>query len=85
MRNFTKHIKTEQGLVTFSFNRVYTVEGTKYFVSTRNKTFISRFFQMENKSGVWAFRDVSEVPEWVMPLESKLADIIGQFHPGETR
>jgi hypothetical protein len=78
MPHFKKQIKTDQGIQEFSFNRIATVGGTHYYISVVNKNNITRLFQMEYKIGVWAFRDISKVPEWVIPLESKLADAIDE-------
>jgi hypothetical protein len=75
MSNFTKNIQTQKGLITFYFNRIYTVNGVKYHVSVRdNKT--SYYFMMEGSDEQWNFLDDTPLPHWIIELEKELKNAI---------
>jgi hypothetical protein len=76
MDYFTEQILTEDGYQRFLFNRVLTINGTIYHVFVKDENRLSQFFQMEEKSGVWTFKHISEIPVWVLPFESKLVAAI---------
>jgi hypothetical protein len=78
MPRFTITINTEAGTRDFIFNRIFTVDGPLYYISVKNSRDRSEYFHMIERRGMWTFRDINKVPEWIMPLESKLADAINE-------
>lgn len=75
MPQFTKHIQTERGMIPFYFNRIYTVNGTKYHVTVRDGK-STHYFMMGDGNGQWHFSDITFLPDWVMVLERKLEEAI---------
>ena len=78
MQHFTKQIKTDWGLFTFYFNRIYTVDGIRYHVSFNDKNRKVIIFHMQLQSGVWKFANSENFPEWLQKLETQISDIIQQ-------
>ena len=77
MSNFTKNIQTQKGVLTFYFNRIYTVNGLKYHVSARDGR-LSHYFMMGDGSEQWHFTDVTYLPGWIIELEGKLEEVINE-------
>jgi hypothetical protein len=42
----------------------------------RTKNRLSQFFQMEEKSGLWTFKLIADILEWILPFEQALVDSI---------
>jgi hypothetical protein len=75
MSYFTKNIQTQKGVLTFYFNRIYTVNGAKYHVSARDST-AAHYFMMAGGNEQWHFSDSTELPEWIIELEKELEKAI---------
>ena|SRR5215212_7474218 len=75
MPHFTKRVSTDDGVVNFYFNRVYTVNGIKYHISVTKKQ-RSHYFMMEDGEAGWHFSDITSLPEWIIELEKKLETAI---------
>jgi hypothetical protein len=76
MLTFTKPLLTIDGHYVFIFHRIFTVDGSLYYIGVNNKRNQSFYFYMEQKEGVWTLRDLTKVAEWILPLEHQLADAI---------
>jgi hypothetical protein len=75
MPYFKELIQTEKGLLTFYFNRIFTVSGIKYHVSARAGK-LTHYFMMEDGGGVWGFTDATALSDWIIELRPKLEDAI---------
>jgi len=78
MSSFTKNIETPKGVLTFYFNRIYTVNGIKYHVSARSGR-LSHYFMMEDGNEQWHFTDITVLPQWIISLERKLEEAINEY------
>lgn len=77
MPHFTKHIATSIGRLEFFFNRIYTVNGTRYHVSVKDDQRLTHTFYMEIKNSNWEIVKVpSQPPHWVLEVEQELATAI---------
>ena len=77
MQSFTTRILVhKQFNPEFIFNRVFTINGTQYFITVRDEDIKSHFFKMEQDKGKWKIIDFRKVPEWIIQLESTLEKII---------
>lgn len=75
MPHFTKQIQTTLGLKTFHFNRIFTVNGTKYHLSvTEHAT--SYYFLMEERNGSWLIAETIELPLWIRQADKELEKAI---------
>jgi len=75
MPHFKEQIQTKKGLLTFYFNRIFTVSGTIYHISARGGA-LTHYFMMEAGGGVWSFTDVTALPDWIIILRVKLEDAL---------
>lgn len=75
MSNFTKKLMTDFGFAVFIFNRIYTVEGLRYYISVNDYNYNSYFFRMKAIGGKWIIGD-KNVPEWILSIQKELSDSI---------
>ena len=75
MSNFIKHIDVDGKPLEFSFNRIHTAHGPKYFVMVADENREYHFI-IEKSSGEWMLNDAPKVPEWIHELEGKLVEAI---------
>ena len=83
MPHFVNRIQTGKGTLNFYFNRIYTVDGTKYHVSVVNGA-LSHYFIMQDGGERWDFSDITILPQWLIELRTKLETAINnhlQEHP----
>ena len=73
---FTGTIKEGKEILHFSFSRVYTTEGEKYFVNVHRNGSLTHFKVKKDKNGVWRASDGS--PSWVKAIEEEISKIINQ-------
>ena len=84
MPHFTKLLHTKEGNVIFYFNRIYTVEGTRYHVSVMDTTRHSFAFNMQENRGTWKMVNTGSCPEWIIKLEPEISNAIIE-HIAESR
>jgi hypothetical protein len=75
MADFTKRIRTNEGLVVFSFTRIFTVRGVIYFVLVTGNGSRERF-HMEERMGQWKLVQIPRPPEWLFQYEGELGKAI---------
>jgi hypothetical protein len=75
MPHFTKEITTHRGTFNFYFNRIFTVNGTKYHVSVRGGG-ITYYFMMEEEDGKWKVSTIPMPSNWIIDLETELEKAI---------
>jgi hypothetical protein len=76
MPRFSGNIKTSNGNLNFSFNRVYTVEGVSYHVSVVDKERNVIIFHMVEDEGKWKIRECDNCPDYIKKVEKELSDKI---------
>jgi hypothetical protein len=76
LKQFNGIIQTDEQLFLFTFSRVYTTEGEKYFVTVNRNGGFYPFDMKMNSSGKW------KVPEsartWLKSIEEELSNIVIQ-------
>jgi predicted dehydrogenase len=75
MMDFRKNINTTEGLVAFSFVRIYTSRGMIYFVSATGRT-MRHHFHMEKRQGGWKIILAPKPPDFILQYEDQLAQVI---------
>ncbi|RYE26790.1 MAG: hypothetical protein EOP48_34925 [Sphingobacteriales bacterium] len=80
MVHFTKQIETPKGSRKFYFNRIFTVDGVKYHVSVVDTS--SCYFIIQKQSGNWKISTQSNVPSWLLDVESELGLAIADKENG---
>jgi len=73
-RTITSLNKTKHYI--FHFNRIFTVDGVRYHMSTRDFPALSVYFTMIEKNGGWYFSDITKLPTWIIELKRKLEQAI---------
>jgi hypothetical protein len=76
MSHFVKRLLSDQGNLSFYFNRIFTAEGTRYHISAVDRNRRPLSFAMEEKNGTWWFVNTDNCPSWLIKLEKKLSDAI---------
>ena len=74
MNQFTGVIKSGEEILHFSFSRVYTTGGEKYFVTSYRNGNLSHFDVKKDSKGIWRASQLS--PSWVKDFEERLSKII---------
>ena len=75
MADFARTIETKEGLVVFSFTKIFTVKGVIYFVSVTGRGLRERF-HMEERTGTWKLVAIPRPSEWLFQYEEELAKVI---------
>lgn len=78
MKNFTTHISHGNKLLSVHFNKV-ACPGGKYFVEVNSGELIVARFEMQ-KDHYNKWKVMHPVPEWVIGMESHLAQVIARNH-----
>lgn len=82
--HFIKSIEVGNGFVNFYFDRIYTIEGVRYFVSVIDRETRKLFmFQMRENEGKWSIINFLNYPYWIVKLESELSNVIIDHHKEE--
>jgi hypothetical protein len=77
VHNFTQRIAIEHGFnPEFFFNRIYTVQGFRYFISVLDQKRNTHNFSMEDKGEHWEIIDPSKVPGWIKKVEPQLNEAV---------
>lgn len=77
MRSFSKSIAIpERGIYNFHFARVYTINGTRYFVMVHDRHGIAYNFSMQQSNDSWQLVDSNKSPQWLINLEADLEKAI---------
>ena len=82
--HFTKRIEVGNEYVNFYFDRIYTIEGTRVYVSLIDKESrnVIMFIMCENE-GRWSIIDPQNYSDWLIELEPRLSEIISAHLNGE--
>ena len=75
---FSKKIYVREiGNLEFQFNRLFTVDGTRYFITVVDKEHNSHHFKMRpGPNGSWIIEKNEELPVWLFSLEPQLEEAI---------
>ena len=79
MSVFTKSLDTTNGNVSFTFNRVYTVDGSIYLIWCKGPS-IRYIIHMEKIDGEWKIAQLPKAPGWLYQYEGVLAKVILANH-----
>lgn len=76
MPSFSKKILVpNQGISEFQFDRIYTTDGIRYFVTVhRNGKYYH--FNMHQRDGLWVIVNTEILPDCILELEVELANAI---------
>jgi hypothetical protein len=77
MCDFSKRIAGPNGIILFSFTRIYTVRGLIYFVAAAGRS-VRHNFHMEKVNGTWRLIRVPKSPDWLAQLEGELVKAISE-------
>jgi hypothetical protein len=75
MADLVKRIGTKEGLLVFTFTRIYTVKGIIYFASASGRR-SQHFFHMEKRDGTWKIVKAPQPPGWIMEHEEGLGNFL---------
>jgi hypothetical protein len=75
MADRIKKIDTEDGMMVFTFTKIYTVGGVIFFVSVFGRKSQS-VFHMEKRDHAWKIVKAPHPPDWVMKHEEELGKFI---------
>ena len=75
MSNFIKPINYDGQLYEFSFARIQTMNGPKYFVMVADSTGQYHFI-IERGKGEWVLNDAPMVPQWIHDIEGQLIEAV---------
>lgn len=77
MPSFTKKIRVPNGgLYNFVFTRIYTVDGTHYFVTVADGDSKVHQFHMKQVENAWMIAGTAMIPDWLIALEVELEKAI---------
>lgn len=76
MQQFNEIIKIDEEVLSFAFNRIYTKSGEKFFVVVEKDRQFFQFDMNRDNSGKWKI--IEPAPEWLKPIEEKVAEIIAR-------
>jgi len=76
MTQFNEHLKVDDEILHFSFNRIYNADGEKFYVVVQKGKQFFPFDMKRNDHGNW--RIVEPAPSWAMMLEERLSDLINK-------
>ena len=75
--HFSIRVITDDGTVTFSFNRIYTIDGTIYIVFFTDIDHKVKQFQMaQSRHRQWAILNKVVYFDWLVSLEKELVNAI---------
>lgn len=77
MSNFIKPINYDGQVYEFSFARIQTINGPKYFVMVDDSTREYHFI-IEKCKEEWVLNDAPMVPQWIHDIERLLIEAIVQ-------
>lgn len=69
MPYFTKRLRTEQGILNFYFNRIYSADGERYHVSVMGRSRKLQTFYMQEQREGWKLIKTEDAPAWIEETE----------------
>jgi len=72
MYEFNHYIPVNGEMITFTFRRVFTVEGMRYLVTASDFAAQFYMFYMQNEGNSWSFCEPEKLPAWLLALGSNL-------------
>jgi hypothetical protein len=71
MLRFQSKISTSQGVSTFSFRKIYIVDGFQFHVSVRGQV-ATYYFMVVSHDGNWIVAKAPSLPGWIIDAEEDL-------------
>ena len=72
MSQFVKRLETDHGPQSFYFNSLSSAGGPQYHVSVMDPDRKVQFFILEQQNGQWQMTDRSNLPAWIVAMESRI-------------
>lgn len=69
MPHFRKRLRTEQGILNFYFNRIYSADGERYHISVMDRSRKMQTFYMQEQRGGWKLIKTEDTPAWIEGME----------------
>lgn len=79
MQHFTEKIRTEHGLLNFYFNRIFTINGTRFHVSVIDPQRKAHIFYLYKENFSWKILNIQDCPIWIAELETDLSATISNY------
>lgn len=79
MKYFTERMRTQLGYLNFYFNKLFTVEGTRYHVSVTDAQKKLHIFQLYKENKSWKILNKNDCPFWITELEPEFNILISKF------
>lgn len=77
MPSFSQKISVPKtGTYTFTFTRIYTVDGIRYFVTVTDEGQKMHQFFMRQIEESWILVDTHNLPDWLIALEFEFEKVI---------
>jgi hypothetical protein len=67
---------TEEFNPEFSFNRIYTVNGVRYYISVFDRKQQAYYFNMQSQGNQWKIINAPKLPNWILNAERELESAI---------
>ena len=84
MPHFSRRLSTQEGNLTFYFNRIVTAGGTRYHVSVIDSRRKMQIFHFNEEGTKWKLLSPESCPPWILALENILAtEIIKHITEGD--
>lgn len=76
MESFRHYTSNKEGAVTFTFYKVFTLEGRQFLVIASDFNSKFQMFHMQWEDEQWKFMDPEKLPGWVSGFENELHQVI---------
>lgn len=74
MLNFNETLRIDDETLQFSFNRIFTGNGEKFYVVVQKGRHFFPFDMKKDDAGNWKI--LEPVPEWAIQLENQISEMI---------
>ena len=76
MLQFNESLRVDDETLYFSFNRIFTGDGEKFYVVVKKDRQFFPFDMKKTEEGMWKIME--PVPEWARALEEQLSEMISR-------
>jgi hypothetical protein len=76
MPHFTKRLEVEKTFLNFYFNRIYTADGQRYYISVIGKDKKTYTFHMVEQGPAWKLLNPGNCPDWIVAVEKEISEHI---------
>lgn len=76
MLNFNETLRVDDETLHFSFNRIFTADGEKFYVVVQKARQFFPFDMKKDAAGKWKIME--PIPAWAVELESQISEMINR-------